>query len=133
MPTACSRVTAEGEPVDGDQIVAILARDLHARRALPGSLVVVTSMSNLGFHRAMHGLGIETASTEVGDRYVLEEMRERGAELGGEQSGHVIALGPPDHGRWPRHCSVAAGGARPRGADARARRPASSRASPSGS
>jgi phosphoglucosamine mutase len=86
-------VTAEGVPVDGDQIVAILARDLHARRALPGSLVVVTSMSNLGFHRAMQGLGIETASTEVGDRYVLEEMRARGAELGGEQSGHVIALG----------------------------------------
>ena len=86
-------VTAAGVPVDGDQIVAILARDLHARRKLPGSLVVVTSMSNLGFHRAMEELGIETASTEVGDRYVLEEMRARGAELGGEQSGHVIALG----------------------------------------
>ncbi len=83
----------QGVPVDGDQIVAILARDLHARRALPGDLVVVTSMSNLGFHRAMQGLGIETAVTEVGDRYVLEEMRARGAELGGEQSGHVIALG----------------------------------------
>jgi phosphoglucosamine mutase len=86
-------VTAQGVPVDGDQIVAILARDLHTRRALPGDLVVVTSMSNLGFHRAMQGLGIETAVTEVGDRYVLEEMRARGAELGGEQSGHVIALG----------------------------------------
>jgi phosphoglucosamine mutase len=80
-------------PVDGDQIVAILARDLHARHALPGKLVVVTSMSNLGFHRAMRTLGIETAVTEVGDRYVLEEMRARGSELGGEQSGHVIALG----------------------------------------
>jgi phosphoglucosamine mutase len=86
-------VTADGVPVDGDQIVAVLARDLHTRRALPGDLVVVTSMSNLGFHRAMRGLGIETTSTEVGDRYVLEEMRARGAELGGEQSGHVIALG----------------------------------------
>jgi phosphoglucosamine mutase len=86
-------VTAHGVPVDGDQIVAILARDLHARHELPGDLVVVTSMSNLGFHRAMRELGIQTASTEVGDRYVLEEMRARGAGLGGEQSGHVIALG----------------------------------------
>ncbi|MDX6469021.1 MAG: phosphoglucosamine mutase [Gaiellaceae bacterium] len=86
-------VTSQGVPVDGDQIVAILARDLHARHALPGKLVVVTSMSNLGFHRAMRTLGIETAVTEVGDRYVLEEMRARGSELGGEQSGHVIALG----------------------------------------
>jgi phosphoglucosamine mutase len=86
-------VTGAGEHVDGDQIVALLARDLKARGALPGDLVVVTSMSNLGFHRAMAALGIETSVTEVGDRYVLEEMRARGAELGGEQSGHVIALG----------------------------------------
>jgi phosphoglucosamine mutase len=86
-------VTAQGVPVDGDQIVAILARDMHAAHALPGNLVVVTSMSNLGFHRAMRTLGIETVVTEVGDRYVLEEMRARGSELGGEQSGHVIALG----------------------------------------
>jgi phosphoglucosamine mutase len=86
-------VTATGEPVDGDQIVAVLARDLKARSALPGDLVVVTSMSNLGFHKAMAALAIQTSVTEVGDRYVLEEMRARGAELGGEQSGHVIALG----------------------------------------
>ncbi|MEO9175448.1 MAG: phosphoglucosamine mutase [Gaiellales bacterium] len=86
-------VTGTGELVDGDQIVALLARDLKARGALPGDLVVVTSMSNLGFHRAMAALAIETSVTEVGDRYVLEEMRARGAELGGEQSGHVIALG----------------------------------------
>ena len=86
-------VTASGEAVDGDQIVAILARDLARRGRLPGDLVVVTSMSNLGFHRAMRRLDLETAVTDVGDRYVLEEMRARGAELGGEQSGHVIALG----------------------------------------
>jgi phosphoglucosamine mutase len=86
-------VTGAGELVDGDQIVAVLARDLKARGVLPGDLVVVTSMSNLGFHRAMAALAIETLVTEVGDRYVLEEMRARGAELGGEQSGHVIALG----------------------------------------
>ena len=85
-------VTAQGSIVDGDQIVAILARDLLARHALPDSLVVVTSMSNLGFHRAMQALGIETVITDVGDRYVLEAMRARGAALGGEQSGHVIAL-----------------------------------------
>jgi phosphoglucosamine mutase len=86
-------VTGEGEAVDGDQIIAILARDLLRRGRLPEDRVVVTSMSNLGFHRAMAALAIETAVTEVGDRYVLEEMRARGAELGGEQSGHVIALG----------------------------------------
>jgi phosphoglucosamine mutase len=86
-------VTADGSLVDGDQIVAVLARDMQASGTLPGDLVVVTSMSNLGFHRAMQGLGIETVVTDVGDRYVLEEMRARGAELGGEQSGHVIALG----------------------------------------
>ncbi len=86
-------VTAQGTVVDGDQIVAILARDLLARHALPDNLVVVTSMSNLGFHRAMQTLGIETVTTDVGDRYVLEAMRARGAALGGEQSGHVIALG----------------------------------------
>ena len=86
-------VTAQGTVVDGDQIVAILARDLLARHALPDNLVVVTSMSNLGFHRAMQTLGIETVITDVGDRYVLEAMRARGAALGGEQSGHVIALG----------------------------------------
>ena len=85
-------VTAQGSVVDGDQIVAILARDLLARHALPDNLVVVTSMSNLGFHRAMQALGIETVITDVGDRYVLEAMRARGAALGGEQSGHVIAL-----------------------------------------
>ncbi len=92
-PTVCSAVTGSGEAVDGDQIVAILARDLARRGRLPGDLVVVTSMSNLGFHRAMRALEIETAVTDVGDRYVLEQMRARGAELGGEQSGHVIALG----------------------------------------
>jgi phosphoglucosamine mutase len=86
-------VTGEGELVDGDQIVAILARDLKARGTLPGDLVVVTSMSNLGFHRALAQLDLKTAVTEVGDRYVLEEMRASGSELGGEQSGHVIALG----------------------------------------
>ncbi len=85
-------VDAAGAAVDGDQIIAILARDLHARGALPRGKVVVTSMSNLGFHRAMQRLGIETVVTDVGDRYVLAAMREQHLGLGGEQSGHVIAL-----------------------------------------
>jgi phosphoglucosamine mutase len=85
-------VDAAGNVVDGDQIIALLARDLHIAGRLAGNKVVVTSMSNLGFHRAMDGLGIETVVTDVGDRYVLAGMLEHAAVLGGEQSGHVIAL-----------------------------------------
>ncbi|MDX6572324.1 MAG: phosphoglucosamine mutase [Gaiellales bacterium] len=85
-------VDADGTVVDGDQIIALLARDLQIAGRLAGDKVVVTSMSNLGFHRAMRDLGIETVVTDVGDRYVLAGMLEHGAVLGGEQSGHVIAL-----------------------------------------
>jgi len=85
-------VDADGTVVDGDQIIALLARDLQIAGRLAGDKVVVTSMSNLGFHRAMRDLGIETIVTDVGDRYVLAGMLEHGAVLGGEQSGHVIAL-----------------------------------------
>ena len=85
-------VDADGTVVDGDQIIALLARDLQIAGGLAGDKVVVTSMSNLGFHRAMRDLGIETIVTDVGDRYVLAGMLEHGAVLGGEQSGHVIAL-----------------------------------------
>ena len=85
-------VDATGRTIDGDQIIAILARDLHERAALPDARVVVTSMTNLGFHRAMGVIGVEAVVTDVGDRYVLEAMREQGISLGGEQSGHVIAL-----------------------------------------
>ena len=80
-------VDADGDVVDGDQIVAVLA--LHLR--VPS--VVVTPMTNLGFHELMSQHGIETHVTEeVGDRYVLETMRETGGKLGGEQSGHIIYL-----------------------------------------
>jgi phosphoglucosamine mutase len=79
-------VSAGGEAVDGDQIVAILA--LH----LGVDLVVVTSMTNLGFHRLMGERGIRVVTTDVGDRYVLEALRCEGGVLGGEQSGHVICL-----------------------------------------
>jgi phosphoglucosamine mutase len=79
-------VDAEGEPVDGDQILAVLALDLGVE------LVVVTAMTNLGFHRLMAERGIRVVTTDVGDRYVLEALRREGGVLGGEQSGHVICL-----------------------------------------
>jgi phosphoglucosamine mutase len=79
-------VDAEGNPVDGDQILAILA--LH----LGVDLVVVTVMTNLGFHRLMEQHGIRVLTTDVGDRYVLEALRREGGVLGGEQSGHIICL-----------------------------------------
>ncbi|MFN2627354.1 MAG: phosphoglucosamine mutase [Gaiellaceae bacterium] len=79
-------VDGDGEVVDGDQIVAILALDLGVE------LVAVTSMANLGFHRLMAERGIRVVTTEVGDRYVLEALRRDGGLLGGEQSGHIIYL-----------------------------------------
>jgi phosphoglucosamine mutase len=79
----------KGNVVDGDRIIAILARDLEERGALEGG-VVVTVMSNLGFFKAMEAWGIPYRVTPVGDRHVAEAMRERRASLGGEQSGHVI-------------------------------------------
>jgi phosphoglucosamine mutase len=82
-------VDEKGRVVDGDRIVAILARDLEERSALEGG-VVVTVMSNLGFFKAMEGLGINYEVTLVGDRHVAEAMARRSVALGGEQSGHVI-------------------------------------------
>jgi phosphoglucosamine mutase len=82
-------VDEKGAVVDGDRIIAILARDLKERGALAGG-VVVTGMSNLGLFKAMDALGIPCEVTPVGDRHVAETMRERGASIGGEQSGHVI-------------------------------------------
>jgi phosphoglucosamine mutase len=79
-------VDAAGEPVDGDQILAILALDLGV------DTVAVTQMTNLGFHRLMEEHGIRVVTTAVGDRYVLEALRAEDALLGGEQSGHVIYL-----------------------------------------
>jgi phosphoglucosamine mutase len=80
----------KGNMVDGDRIIAILAHDLKERGALEGRVVVVTVMSNLGFFKAMDARGITYEVTPVGDRHVAEAMHERGASLGGEQSGHVI-------------------------------------------
>jgi phosphoglucosamine mutase len=81
---------ARGNVIDGDQVLAACAIDMHDRGTLTGDLVVTTVMANLGFHRAMRDAGIDVAATQVGDRYVLEEMLRTGAALGGEQSGHVI-------------------------------------------
>jgi phosphoglucosamine mutase len=82
-------VDEKGNVVDGDQIIAILARDLKERGTLAGG-VVVTVMSNLGFFKAMDSLDIRYEVTPVGDRHVAEAMVRLGASLGGEQSGHVI-------------------------------------------
>jgi phosphoglucosamine mutase len=82
-------VDGAGRPHDGDELIALAARGMAARGELDGG-VVVTVMSNYGFHRAMEEAGIEVAVTQVGDRYVLDELRRRGWALGGEQSGHII-------------------------------------------
>jgi phosphoglucosamine mutase len=76
---------------DGDDLVALAASDLAGRGALEGG-VVVTLMTNYGFYGAMENEGIEVATTQVGDRYVLEELAKRDWSLGGEQSGHIISM-----------------------------------------
>jgi phosphoglucosamine mutase len=86
----CLAVDAQGNVVDGDQIMAILAVAMKERGALADDTLVATVMSNLGLHRAMDAHGIRVLQTGVGDRYVLEAMNEGGYSLGGEQSGHVI-------------------------------------------
>ena len=82
-------VDGGGRVRDGDELIALAAGGMAARGELGGG-VAVTVMSNYGFHRAMEEAGIEVATTRVGDRYVLDELRERGWSLGGEQSGHII-------------------------------------------
>lgn len=94
-------VDAAGDPIDGDHILTLLAADAIARDALPGNRVVVTSMANLGAHHALRALGCTLEITDVGDRYVLEAMRRDGSVLGGEQSGHVIALDHQTTGDGP--------------------------------
>jgi phosphoglucosamine mutase len=86
----CLAVDADGNPIDGDQIMAILAAAMRDRGQLRGDTLVTTVMSNLGLHRAMAARGIHVETTAVGDRYVLERMTEGRYSLGGEQSGHVI-------------------------------------------
>jgi phosphoglucosamine mutase len=88
-------VDEDGVPANGDVVMAVLARHLHQRGELPGDLVVATAMSNLGLRLALRSLGLQLVETAVGDRCVLEEMRHRGAGLGGEQSGHIVFGGEP--------------------------------------
>ena len=82
-----------GTIVDGDELMALAALHLRGRGRLAGDGVAVTVMTNYGFHRAMEDAGIEVATTDVGDRYVLAELMRRGWALGGEQSGHIIDTG----------------------------------------
>jgi phosphoglucosamine mutase len=96
MPTGLIASDEKGRIVDGDRIMAILARHWHKTGKLKNDIVVTTVMANLGFLRSMKDAGIEVVTTQVGDRYVLEAMNQRKAILGGEQSGHVICL---DRGR----------------------------------
>ena len=85
-------IDEHGEELTGDHIIAICAKMYKDLGLLKENLVVTTVMSNFGFMKSMKGLGIEQASANVGDRYVLEMMKERGAVLGGEASGHMIFL-----------------------------------------
>jgi phosphoglucosamine mutase len=86
----CLAVTADGEEVDGDQIMAILALAMREGGALTADTLVATVMSNLGLRIAMSQAGIRLVETKVGDRYVLEELRASALALGGEQSGHIV-------------------------------------------
>ena len=86
----CLCVDADGEVVDGDQILAVLAVAMKEAGTLSNDTVVATVMSNLGFLTAMREHGIHVVQSKVGDRYVLEDMRAGGHVLGGEQSGHVV-------------------------------------------
>ena len=82
----------DGTVIDGDVVEAVCALDMKERGVLSGNTAVTTVMCNLGFVHAMRDAGIDVVQTKVGDRYVLEEMREHGYALGGEQSGHMILL-----------------------------------------
>ena len=85
-------IAENGTVVDGDRIIALLALDLHERGLLARNVVVVTTMTNLGFHHAMQRNRITVVTTEVGDRAVLAAMEDGGFTLGGEQSGHIINM-----------------------------------------
>jgi phosphoglucosamine mutase len=97
-------IDEKGETVDGDQIMALIGTSLAASGQLRGGGVVATVMSNLGLERCLAGKGLELVRTRVGDRYVLEAMRQGGYNVGGEQSGHVILL---DHATTGDGCIAA--------------------------
>lgn len=88
----CLAIDNEGNVVDGDMIIAVSAYDLKQRNKLEKNSVVMTVMTNIGFFKFAEKEGIDVVTTKVGDRYVLEEMRDKGYIIGGEQSGHIIYL-----------------------------------------
>ena len=88
----CLAVDENGRVIDGDRIIAVLAKRMKEKKILKGDAAVVTVMSNLGFHDFMKQNGMKTVCAKVGDRYVLEEMQRSGYNIGGEQSGHIIML-----------------------------------------
>lgn len=83
-------VDERGQIIDGDQLMAMIAENWHNEGRLTGGGVVATVMSNLGFERFLGAKGLELARTKVGDRYVVEHMRQHGYNVGGEQSGHIV-------------------------------------------
>ena len=83
---------SEGNVVDGDKIMFILAKHLKEQGELKDNMVVSTVMSNIGFYKAVEEHGMQSVKTSVGDRYVVEEMRNNNYSLGGEQSGHIILM-----------------------------------------
>lgn len=96
----CMMVSRSGKLIDGDAVLLIVGAAMKSQDRLPGSVVVATVMSNLGLERALLDRGIAMLRTQVGDKYVLEEMITRGAAVGGEQSGHVI---------FPQHATTGDG------------------------
>jgi phosphoglucosamine mutase len=85
-------VDRNGVVVDGDELMALATLHLRDSGRLKGNGVAVTVMTNYGFHSAMKSAGVDVAITQVGDRYVLEQLRAQGWTLGGEQSGHIIDM-----------------------------------------
>ena len=83
-------VDEKGQEIDGDKIIALIAKKMLSTGELMGNTVVVTQMSNLGLEKYLNSLGLDVIRTQVGDRYVAEEMRNNGYNIGGEQSGHII-------------------------------------------
>lgn len=83
-------VDENGKEIDGDKIIALIATKMLAAKELIGNTVILTQMSNLGVEKYLNSLGLNIIRTQVGDRYVAEEMRKNGYNLGGEQSGHII-------------------------------------------
>jgi phosphoglucosamine mutase len=97
-------IDEKGEVVDGDQMLAMCAKEMRDKESLKGGTVVATVMSNLGLELALEGMGLKLTRTQVGDRYVVEEMLRGGFNLGGEQSGHLLFL---DHNTTGDGCATA--------------------------